>query len=68
MHPLQFDDSKTIGRMKKLFRYLKIRRIINQVAKENKELFDRLDDYDENGIPYWERTGVVDPDYDPKNS
>ncbi len=21
------------------------------------------DDYDENGIPYWEKTGVVDPDY-----
>lgn len=23
------------------------------------------DDYDENGIPYWERTGTVDPDYYP---
>lgn len=23
------------------------------------------DDYDENGIPYWEKTGVVDPDYSP---
>lgn len=21
------------------------------------------DDYDENGIPYWEKLGVVDPDY-----
>jgi len=21
------------------------------------------DDYDENGIPYWEKTGCVDPDY-----
>ncbi len=23
------------------------------------------DDYDENGIPYWEKTGLVDPDYNP---
>ena len=23
------------------------------------------DDYDENGIPYWEKTGAVDPDYSP---
>lgn len=23
------------------------------------------DDYDENGIPYWEKTGTVDPDYNP---
>ena len=23
------------------------------------------DDYDENGIPYWEKTGVVDPEYTP---
>jgi len=23
------------------------------------------DDYDENGIPYWEKTGAVDPDYTP---
>lgn len=22
------------------------------------------DDYDENGVPYWEKLGVVDPDYD----
>jgi len=21
-------------------------------------------DYDENGVPYWEKTGTVDPDYD----
>ena len=21
------------------------------------------DDYDENGVPYWEKTGTVDPDY-----
>lgn len=25
------------------------------------------DDYDENGIPYWEKLGVVDPDYNPWN-
>lgn len=24
------------------------------------------DDYDENGVPYWEKTGTVDPDYSPK--
>ena len=23
------------------------------------------DDYDENGVPYWEKTGTVDPDYNP---
>jgi hypothetical protein len=23
------------------------------------------DDYDENGIPYWEKTGTVDPEYNP---
>lgn len=22
------------------------------------------DDYDENGIPYWEKTGTLDPDYE----
>lgn len=25
------------------------------------------DDYDENGVPYWEKTGTVDPDYIPMN-
>lgn len=24
-------------------------------------------DYDENGVPYWDKTGVVDPDYYPWN-
>ena len=24
-------------------------------------------DYDENGVPYWEKTGTVDPDYDYMN-
>jgi len=24
---------------------------------------DGWNDYDENGVPYWEKTGVVDPDY-----
>lgn len=23
------------------------------------------DDYDENGIPYWEKTGTIDPEYNP---
>ncbi len=23
------------------------------------------DDYDENGVPYWEKLGVIDPDYTP---
>lgn len=23
------------------------------------------DDYDENGVPYWEKTGTIDPDYEP---
>lgn len=25
---------------------------------------DGWNDYDEDGIPYWEKTGVVDPDYE----
>ena len=24
---------------------------------------DGWNDYDENGVPYWEKTGAVDPDY-----
>ena len=23
------------------------------------------DDYDSDGVPYWEKTGAVDPDYNP---
>lgn len=38
------------------------------MAVDNRPLFERLNDYDENGVPYWEKTGTVDPDYDPKNS
>jgi len=26
---------------------------------------DGWNDYDENGVPYWEQTGAVDPDYFP---
>lgn len=26
------------------------------------------DDYDADGIPYWEKTGTVDPDYEEKNN
>lgn len=39
--------------------------------KLKKELADmdlsgeEWNDYDENGIPYWEKTGTVDPDYNP---
>lgn len=25
---------------------------------------DGWNDYDENGIPYWEKTGTIDPDYE----
>ena len=32
---------------------------------ENMDLSgDEWNDYDENGVPYWEKTGVVDPDYE----
>lgn len=48
-----------------MFRRLKLRLAIRHMMKNNKELLDRLgSDYDENGIPYWEKTGTVDPDYD----
>lgn len=26
---------------------------------------ENWNDYDENGVPYWEKTGTVDPDYSP---
>lgn len=39
-----------------MFRRLKIRWIAYRMMKQNKELFKRLgSDYDENGIPYWEK-------------
>ena len=48
-----------------MFRNLKLRYYIWRFARDNKELLERLgSDYDENGIPYWERTGTVDSDYD----
>lgn len=32
---------------------------------DNDEIMKRLgSDYDEDGIPYWEKTGTVDPDYE----
>lgn len=52
-----------------MFRKLKLRLAIRRMLKDNRELLERLgSDYDENGIPYWENTGMVDPDYDSKNS
>lgn len=51
-----------------MFRKLKIRWAIRSMLKDNRELLERLgSDYDENGIPYWEKTGTVDPDYKEKN-
>ena len=33
--------------------------------KVNWDMSDKAwDDYDENGVPYWEKTGTVDPEYD----
>lgn len=49
-----------------MFRKIKLRWHLKRVMKENHELLSRLDDYDENGIPYWEKTGTVDPDYEPR--
>lgn len=44
-------------------RKLKMRKAIKSTIRDNNELFKRLNDYDENGIPYWEKTGTVDPEY-----
>ena len=46
-----------------MLRYLKLRFHIWRMMKTNKELLERLNDYDENGCPYWKKTGTVDPDY-----
>lgn len=32
----------------------KVVEAIERVFKENKDLLDKLKDYDENGVPYWE--------------
>ena len=34
--------------------------IAKAIAEDLKS--DRWNDYDENGIPYWEKTGMIDPD------
>ena len=48
-------------------RTLKLKAAIQKAFDDNQDLLDRLgSDYDDNGIPYWEKTGTVDPDYDPK--
>ena len=50
-----------------MLRKIKLRLAIWRMRRDNKELLERLgSDYDENGIPYWERTGTVDSDYDRK--
>jgi hypothetical protein len=48
-----------------MLRKIKLRLAIWRMRRDNKELLERLgSDYDENEIPYWERTGTVDSDYD----
>lgn len=50
-------------------RTLKLKAAIQKAFDDNQDLLDRLgSDYDDNGIPYWEKTGTVDPDYDPKTN
>ena len=50
-----------------MLRKIKLRLAIWRMMRDNKELLERLgSDYDENGIPYWDKTGTVDPDYDRK--
>lgn len=39
---------------------------IEEVIKDLDMSSPGWDDYDENGVPYWEKTGVVDPDYNPE--
>ena len=53
--------------MRKFFRKLRIRWHMRWIMDDNRPLLERLNDYDENGIPYWEKTGTVDPDYKERN-
>lgn len=61
----QLVKAKSAARRETMFRKIKLRLAIWRMMRDNKELLERLgSDYDENGIPYWEKTGTVDPDYD----
>ena len=56
-------DAKKCDGRENMFRKIKLRLAIWRMMRDNKELLERLgSDYDEHGIPYWEKTGVVDPD------
>ena len=60
--------AKSAAREETMFRKIKLRLTIWRMARDNRELLERLgSDYDENGIPYWEKTGTVDPDYKERN-
>lgn len=50
--------------IRKIIRRWKIRRYINKIAEDHRPILERLNDYDEYGVPYWEKTGTVDPDYE----
>jgi len=44
-------------------RYIRIRRIAKNISRENHEIISRLgSDYDANEKPYWEITGLIDPE------
>lgn len=44
--------------------YLRKRKIKKKIKKVAKFKIDSKywDDYDEDGVPYWEKTGFIDPD------
>lgn len=46
---------KSAAKVEAILRNIKLRLILRRVARENKELLSRLNDYDENGTPYWEK-------------
>lgn len=48
--------------MFKFFRKIKLRWHIYWMAVDNRPLFERLNDYDENGVPYWEKWEKRDND------
>ena len=57
MNSTEFDDEYDLDRS------MRLKRVIEQVLEENSELFDRLgSDYDEDGIPYWEKNGRSESD------
>lgn len=52
----QLVKAKSAAGERNMFRNLKLRYYIWRFARDNKEILERLgSDYDEDGVPYWEK-------------